>query len=175
MSNGGRLSGPENERTTTMSLRKTLATLAAALCIGAAAASPALAVNEDLSGRPESLHPDGELGYYIWADEDGIHLRTTGPGPRHIFHAVLMTDGRFEDVRFSRAEAADALIVHPNRHVLEARFETWGAIDGVDFRIDGGSALRLALRRDGELVPTSEIFLGADGSQPEDNPFVVYR
>jgi hypothetical protein len=158
-----------------MNPRKTLAALVAALSIGVVATSPALAVNADLAGRPENLQIDGELGYYIWSDEFGIHLRTTGPGPYHVFHATLMTDGRFDDVHLARLEGDDAFAVHPGGHVMDVRFETWSGIDGIDFRVDGGHALRLALRRDGELVPTSEIFLGADASHPAENPFVELR
>ena len=154
---------------------KMLTALSAGLTMAGLLAMPALAWSDDLAGRPANLQAGGDLGYYVWHDEAGLHLRTTGPGPRHTFHAVLETPGEFRDVRLVRLEGDDGFLVRDGGHVLDIHFETWDGIDGVDFRIEGGPGMRLILHRDGTLSSTDEIYLGADGSHPDRNPFVEWR
>ena len=154
---------------------RSLTALGATLVLVAVLAAPAFAWSGRLEGRPEMLHPGGDLGYYIWHDDQGLHLRTTGPGPRHVFRGIVRTDGEVRDVRLVRLEGDDGYEIRDGGHVLDLRFETWDGIDGVDFRVNRGQWLSFALRIDGALAPTNEIFLGEDGVHPAHNPFVEHR
>ena len=136
---------------------------------------PALAWSDRLEGRPENLHAGGELGFYLWHDESGLHVRTTGPGDRHLFRAEIRTPGEVRNVRLVRLEGDDGYLVRDGGHALDLRFETWDGIDGVDFAIEGGGFMTVSVRRDGESSDTEEIFLGQDGTHPAHNPFVERR
>jgi hypothetical protein len=148
---------------------------AVALVGGGLLVTSAFAWPGAFEGQPENLQPGGDLGYYVWHDDSGLHVRTTGPGPRHLFDAAIQTGGEIRDVRLAQLEGDDGFVVTDGGHVLHLHFETWNHLDGVDFNIEGGDAMRLVLHRDGGLVPTSEIFLGDDGHHPDNNPFFVPR
>lgn len=129
-----------------------------------------------IQGWPLRLDNPGANGWFLWHDRDGLHIRTTTPAPKdHVFTAVLTTDGTFADVRKVRLEGADDIAVLQNGHVLVVKFHTYNGVDGVDFRIAGGSGLRLRLDEAGSLVPPSHIFMGRYGVHPADNPFGVRR
>ena len=100
---------------------------------------------------------------------------THGPNARHDFDARLHTDGTFQDVDVVRAETRDGVQVLDGGHELAIRFHSFDATDGINFHIDGGDRLRLALRLDDHLIGTEHIFLGPNGDHPEHNPFVLHR
>lgn len=155
--------------------RRLLLALSALLLVGGVMATPAFAWPDRLEGKPDSFDNDARIGYYIWRDDDGLHLRTTGPGPRHIFKAKLTTDGSFSNARLIRLEGDDWISVRDGGQTLITHFETFDGVDGVDFGVDGGSELRLKLKLDGQLIPTSDIYLGDKGAHPSENPFVLKR
>lgn len=127
-----------------------------------------------LQGGP-SLTPERPVGYYIWHDEDGMHLRTHGPGAEHHFTARLHSDGIFEDVEAVRLENADNFAVVGAGHTLLIDFHTYNWTDGVNFRLKDAGMIRFALKLDGEVISTDSIFLGAEGVHPESNPFIIRR
>lgn len=147
-----------------------VATLALLVTVSTAAFAWAGSVE----GQP-ALTPDSPLGYYIWHDDSGMHLRTHGPGEEHLFTARLHTDGIFEDIDTVRLESRDKYQVLDGGHTLLLRFHTYGATDGVNFRVSGGTKLRFALYLNGELIDTDSIFLGPGGVHPESNPFTIKR
>ncbi len=134
----------------------------------------AFAWSDDLEGHPTLTH-DNPVGYYLWHNGDGLHLRTHGPGDEHLFVARLHTDGTFENVDAVRLESVDNYAVTDGGHTLLLRFHTYDWTDGLNFNIRGGSYLRLNLRLDGAAIATDSIFLGDDGHHPASNPFTLQR
>jgi hypothetical protein len=128
-------------------------------------------VNE---GAPD-IDQNSPTGYYIWHNDDGLHLRTHGPGEKHDFVAHLRTDGTFEDVSPVRLEDGDRVDVVDGGHELLIEFHTYDFTDGVDFRVNGGKRLRFNLKLDGRLISTDHIFLGKDRDHPPHNPFALHR
>lgn len=156
-------------------LAKTVVAIGATVFLAAQAASPALAWSDRLEGKPENLEAGGDLGFYFWHDEQGLHLRTTGPGERHHFTAEIHTPGEVRNVRLVRLEGDDGFLIRDGGHTLDLRFETWDGIDGVDFTIEGGRHMTIVMKRDGERIDTEEIYLGEDGQHPARNPFFEPR
>jgi hypothetical protein len=154
-------------------IRRLFALIAAAILL-AAGAPPAQAAADPAAGEP-TITDESATGYYVWHDDGGVHLRTHGPGDDHRFVADLHTDGEFRDVESVRAESRDDVAVLNGGHTLALRFQTYAALDGVNFRIEGGSFLRLRLQLDGRLIDADHIFLGADGAHPAHNPFTIWR
>jgi hypothetical protein len=152
-----------------------VAALAAGSALLLASVPAAFAWQGPVTDGSPDLNHDSPTGYYIWHTDDGFHVRTHGPNARHDFDARLHTDGTFEDVDVVRLESRDGVEVLDGGHQLVIHFNTFDATDGVNFRIDGGERLRLALRLDGHLIDTDRIFLGHSGAHPERNPFVLRR
>lgn len=155
-------------------LSKTLLAAVAAIMLLAVLATSAFAWSPGVEGE-HVLTPDCATGYYLWHDDNGIHLRTHGPGEDHSFTARLHTDGVFVDVDSVRLESRDNFAVLDGGHTILMRFHTYDAIDGLNFRINGGTRLRLSLGLDGEPISTDNIFLGPNGKHPASNPFTLYR
>jgi hypothetical protein len=126
------------------------------------------------TGRP-NLTDNSPLGYYVWHNDDGYHVRTHGPGAEHWFVARLHTGGVFDNVNPVRLESDDTVQVVDGGHGLVLRFHTYDGIDGADFRIRGGEALWLNLELDGQPISTENIFLGDDGAHPRHDPFTFNR
>jgi hypothetical protein len=149
----------------------TLAALTAlALITGAA-----FAWTGHVQGRPASFSAGGTDGYYVWHDDDGLHLRTTDSSGVFKYTGILRTNGTFADVNPVRLEPDDKFEVLDGGHTLHFQFVTAEGVDGLDFRVDGGTRVRFALERDGHLIDTSNIFLGEDSVHPKHNPFSIRR
>ena len=158
----------------TRKLGRILLAAGEAITLLAVVATAAFAWSGEIQGQP-TITKDSPTGYYLWHDDDGMHLRTHGPGDEHYFVARLSTDGVFEDVDAVRLENRDNFEVLDNGHVIVLRFHTYDATDGLNFRIKGGTKLHLDLRLDGKRISTDSIFIGADGDHPEHNPFTIHR
>ena len=156
-------------------IRSMLAALGATLTMGTILAAPALAWSSDIEGRPDNLRPGGDEGYYVWHDDNGLHVYTTDPVGHHKYTFRISTEGVFQNVDPVRLDGGDSVTVLDGGHRLEGDFVTHEGIDGLNFNIAGGAGMRLALRIDGVLAPGDEIYLGDDFSHPSNNPFVELR
>jgi hypothetical protein len=128
-----------------------------------------------LDGRPEAFHPGAVRGYFIWHDNNGLHLRTTTEGQMHIFSGDIHTDGIFADVHGAQLEANDALNVGPEGHQMNFRFETAGGVDGIDFKVEGGEKVVFNLYMDGHEISPDEIYGGHGSWHPNSDSFQIFR
>ena len=139
-----------------------------------ALAVPALAWQDRLEGNP-GVTDSSALGYYVWHDSDGLHLRTHGPGSEHVFSARFHTDGVITNLSPVRAESDDQNYLENGGHDLVIHYHTYDGIDGVNFTIDGGTVLTGAADLDSLPISTTNIFLGASEDNPLHNPFTLPR
>ncbi|HLZ31644.1 MAG TPA: hypothetical protein VKV73_30350 [Chloroflexota bacterium] len=137
-------------------------------------AVPTFAWQSRLEGNP-GVTSASALGYYLWHDSDGLHVRTHGPGTEHVFSARFHTDGVIQNLSPIRLEADDQNYLENGGHDLVIYYHTYDGIDGVNFDIDGGSVLTGLADLDSTRISTADIFLGASGDNPLHNPFVLPR
>jgi hypothetical protein len=137
-------------------------------------AAPTFAWQSRLEGNP-GVTNSSALGYYVWHDNDGLHVRTHGPGTEHVFSAQFHTDGVITDLSPLRLEAADQNYLENGGHDLVIYYHTYDGIDGVNFAIDGGTVLTGVADLDATPISTADIFLGASADNPLHNPFVLPR
>jgi hypothetical protein len=155
-------------------MRKGLLVSLAVLIIICFSGSVSAAWSPRLEGRPDAFDPGNSRGYFIWQDADGLHLRTTTPGTDHVFSGIIRTDGFFEDVWGRSRGGDDSLRVSRDRDKVSYRFVTSGGVDGVDFRVYGGSYVRFELAMDGDDIDPANIYIGGEGWHPG-SPAFTFR
>jgi hypothetical protein len=144
------------------------------LAMTAFSGTSAYAWSDVLEGRPDGLRDDAPAGYYIWHNEHGLHLYTTGGGPAHHFTGTLTTDGTFRGITLMRGEQVDSY-TDDGGNSLAIDFTSWGHFDGVNFHIEGGTQVTFDLQMDGQPIPVEMINLGNAQWHPDSNLFTIAR
>lgn len=153
-------------------LTATALALVVGLGVSVAGAQPAGPSGPDPALGAPSLSPLAPYGYSIWHEGARVHLRTTDPGgSASIYTGTVTTDGTIRDVDLVRDEASDWAVA--GAHQLDFHFRTWNAVDGVSFTVVGATWVTFRLYRNGHLISTEHIFLGAERLHPPGNPFIL--
>jgi len=147
-------------------MRRMTVAFGMALALGVAMVGTTGAWPDRFEGRPEQLEVGGDAGFYIWHADDGVHLSTTGPGPRRDFRAVIRTDGEFEDIDQLRLDEGDRYAVRDGGGTLVVDFTTFGHTDNIRWRIAGGTHMRFDLTVDEHPIAPQNVYLGAEGYHP---------
>ena len=143
-------------------------------CTGSLAfTGPTFAWQSRLEGDP-GVTDSSALGYYVWRDNDGLHVRTHGPGAEHVFSAQFHTDGVIRNVSPVRLESDDQNYLENGGHDLgyllpHLRWDRWRELR--HRRRHRADRIMTRLTR----ISTSDIFLGASGENPLHNPFDLPR
>jgi hypothetical protein len=142
---------------------------------GGASAQPGPAtVPAPAAAGAADVRPDSPYGYYIWLEGNRVHLRTTDPGgDGSRYTGSIVVDGRIEGVEVIRDEPGDIAIA--GRDTVHFRFHTFNHVDGLIFAVQDTEWITFRLERNGHLIGTQHIFLGASGAHPPGNPFVIVR
>jgi hypothetical protein len=128
-----------------------------------------------VDGKPDMFKPGETRGYFIWHNDNGLHMRMTTRGKEHVFSGVINTDGKFTDVKEQNLEHGDFFKVGINKDMIIFRTTTAGGIDGINFKIRGGKYVRFDLFMDGHKIDTREIYIGDNGWHPKHSDFTLHR
>ncbi len=144
--------------------------------VGAAGGTAYPSVAASTANGQPAMDADKDFGYYIWFYGDRIYLRTTdrgnGPGPSVYTGKIVVHRGDIRNVNVVRQEDDDWAVASDN--TLEYHFKTYNGIDGVDFTATGAEDVTFHLYRNGHLIATDHIFLGAGQVNPPGNPFTLF-
>jgi hypothetical protein len=135
----------------------------------------AFAWSPRVDGRPDLFRPGETKGYFIWHNENGLHMQMTTRGKEHVFSGVIHTNGQFRDVKEKNLENGDFYKVSIDKDKIMFRTTTAGGIDGINFKIEGGDYVRFDLFMDGHKIDTREIYVGSKGWHPEHSDFTLHR
>lgn len=130
-----------------------------------------------LDGTPDMSAGEG-MGYWLWSDDEGLHLRTTTHGLPHVFLAALRTreSAGFLDVSDVKLEERAWNYdrkVRVEDDTIRFRFVTYDGMDGIDFKLDGG-IFCVELENNGhEAIAATH--LGADQLRPVSMPVCFKR
>lgn len=127
-----------------------------------------------VQGNPDQLE-HGAKGYFVWHNAEGWHLRTHDDPNGAVFSGRIRTNGTFHDVDLVRAESTEHLSVGDGGHVIHFRFKTYDHLDGLNFRVEGGSEITFDLETNGHQTARRHIFIGDAGRHPGHNPFTLER
>ena len=120
--------------------------------------------------------PGRSPGVTVWHDRTGWHVRVTHDSLHdRVFSGEIATTGELVGVRGYRLEKNDKLVVGPDKHVLEFRFNNYGHVDGFDFATACAPSLEFGFLTDAHRVPVSRIAVGAGAHHPARDPFVIKR
>jgi hypothetical protein len=150
-----------------------IGTALALACLVAAGASTVLAKEDRYwKGRP-SFDVGETLGYFVWQDDQGWHVRWTTRGAKHKFSGTITCDGFFSKVDAVGANPRDFI-----RRTGDDRisFDTavGGGRDGVDFTLSPSTkSLTFDLRMDGKPVAPAQVRIGAGKRRPASVPFTI--
>lgn len=128
-------------------------------------------------GRPDGFHTGDQSGVYLWQRvgvDHGWHLETTDPAKtgRHTYSGVVSSDGKIVDVQLTQPENDDSATVDGNGK-LDFNLKTYSGIDGVDWRVAGGTQMTFSFYEDGQLMSTSQISIGVGSSHPASDSFTI--
>lgn len=124
------------------------------------------------AGEP-AVSAASTFGYYIWFDGDRVHLRTTDPGgDASLYTGTIVTNSHIRNVDLIQPEDDDWAVAAGG--TLDFHFRTANAVDGVAFTAADATRLTFHLYRNGRLISTRHIFLGAAGAHPPGNPFTLF-
>lgn len=138
-------------------------------------AGTALAWYAPVEGMPTAMQQWEARGFFVWHDGDGMHVRVRSgvmPAP---FSGTVKTDGVFTAVHGQKLEYGDHYWLEPGKKTLHFKFQTAGAVDGLDFKVMGGTHLAFSLMADGAPAEPAEIYLGHDGWRPSSSHFMLRR
>jgi hypothetical protein len=128
-----------------------------------------------VQGKPSMYQAGARAGDYLWHDSRGWHLRVTKvTSEKAVFSGRIRSDKPLS-VTGVALEPGDTFTLSADKLTLTYRFANYGHIDGLDFRTACANRLGFAGYMNGTLLPTSRIWIGANGRHPLQNPFVVTR
>jgi hypothetical protein len=124
------------------------------------------------AGRPNFEGKSG--GYWVWADAEGWHLRTTSAGPMRDFTGVIspLKGGKIEGLRPARANSRYEKLAVTEKGI-EFRLPTQADVEGFDWQVTSGCN-RFELKAEGEVTP-GLVRLGGMGDAPPQIPFDLCR
>lgn len=124
--------------------------------------------------RPITFEPGKIIGYFLWQDKDGLHLRITSAGIPHTFSGTIRTDGRFENVLGKyQGGNEDYFEVSKSQNKITYNFTTAQDEKGLDFQLSYGSYVKFNLSLDGQSIAPERIFIGKDGWHPARYDFTL--
>jgi len=125
---------------------------------------------KEIKGRTD-FSPGKFLGYVLWRQSDGFHLRWTTKGKKeHDFQGKITFQTKVLITKKLKPETKDQIKKAGNK-TIEWKTTVKGDIDGLDFLTPG--SFELELRIDDKKVKPKVIFLGPQMIQPESNPFTI--
>ena len=127
-----------------------------------------------LAGRP-TIAPGRGVAFFIFREGNVVTILTTNLGNqgRRFDAAIELDGGTLTDPRPLRLERRHRdLFRQPAPNRLATHFRTFGATDGVQFAVNGGTQLRIRLDLGG-MRPEGSVFLGGQPVAAWGNPVLI--
>lgn len=126
----------------------------------------------NLREKPIALEQEIHGGYFLWQDQEGMHLWVWPAGVTHTFSGMIRTDGRFDNVLGKyQNESASCFTVNKSQNKILYNFTTDKEKGRIDFQLAYGSFIKFSLSIDGEPAMPEQIFIGKEGGHPATHEF----
>ena len=111
------------------------------------------------------------LGYALWKQLDGFHLRWTTKGKKaYTFQGKIVCQKKLKIVRKVRLETGDDINEIEN-NVIEWKTISQSKVVGLNFLTPGNFTIELRINN--KKIKPKMIFLGPEMIHPEKNPFTI--
>jgi hypothetical protein len=127
-----------------------------------------------VQGTPTIL-AGSPAGDHLYHDRTGWHLRMTHRGSWALAYGGTIRANKPIHVRGFRLEAGDTFALSADKMTLTYRFRNYGRLDGLDFVTECATRLGIAGSAFGRLLPPRQIWLGAFGVHPIQNPVEILK
>ncbi|MFX1281785.1 MAG: hypothetical protein ACFFA3_20720, partial [Promethearchaeota archaeon] len=126
----------------------------------------------NLKGRP-NFSSGQFLGYVMWKQTDGFHLRWTTKGDKKkTFQGKISYQDKLKVTRITRPET-EVKIQKSTKKLIQWSTTERGKINGFDFFATGNFAVEL--RVNNKKIKPKRIFLGQLIERPRNNPFIIFQ
>ena len=127
---------------------------------------------KNLKGRPK-FRSGQFLGYVLWKQTDGFHLRWTTKGDKKkTFQGKIIYQNKLKITKIARPET-DVKIHKTKTNRIQWSATEKGRINGFDFFASGNFALELRINH--KRIKTKRIFLGQLIERPPSNPLIIIQ
>ena len=124
----------------------------------------------NIKGRTE-INIGDFLGYALWKQLDGFHLRWNTKGKKeYTFQGKIVFDSKVRIIKKIKKETGDA-IKTTEKNTIEWTVSEKKELNGFDFLTPGNFTLELRINK--KKIKPKSIFLGPQMLQPEKNPFTI--
>ena len=134
---------------------------------------PSLCAGDEIDGKPDI--DDKRHGYYLWREDDEIHIRTISAGVLHSFSGrITVTSGTFEDLKAAKNKIEDDVRLS-DPHTIVYSYKTNEDEFGFDFKVDGHyPCIKFDLKIDRQRE-IRRVYLGEHKLRPRKLPFIQFR
>ena len=122
-------------------------------------------------GQP-AIEEGKVLGYFIWVDKQGFHLRWCTDGKPYLFTGRIDTDKKVKELKDVKAETGGWAKIYGNRIVMFSKTSR-GPVDGLDLTIPQGRIVQIEFHIDGKEPTPEQVFLGQKGAHPKGVPLKI--
>ncbi|SFL36022.1 hypothetical protein [Pelosinus propionicus] len=128
-----------------------------------------------IEGKPSEFQPSNSVGYFLWQDRDGFHLRTSAAGTKHKFSGSIRTNGKFGDIFAKMSGTDDSSDMNNDRDKIDFNLTNLSGEAGIDLYVKGGTDITFELFMDGETVDPENIYIGSEGWHPGKSKFTLQQ
>jgi hypothetical protein len=122
-------------------------------------------------GQP-TIEEGKVLGYFIWVDKEGFHLRWCTDGKPYLFTGRIDTDKPVKELKDVRSEPGGWAKIYGGRIVMFSKTSR-GQVDGLDLSVPQGRIVQIEFHIDGKEPTAEQVFLGQKGAHPKGVPLKI--
>ncbi|HUX98169.1 MAG TPA: hypothetical protein VMV49_01325 [Candidatus Deferrimicrobium sp.] len=126
---------------------------------------------KDIKGIPP-FKPGRKLGYFLWEEEDGLHLMWSTTGDLHYFRGTITGDKKINIKKLVKLESNDE-VQQASSKMIQWETRTQADGDGVIFEAEADFTLDLSL--DNNKIGFNFIYCGISMRHPTSNPFTIKK
>ena len=154
-------------------LMKKLLWLVVLMILPAVVDARSFLVNKKTSKGTPVVETGKATGYYIWIDEQGLHLRWTAAAKPKLFTGRIDLDRPIKTLTRVGTQNGGWAKSHGPRIVLFSSTVRKNQLDGVDIVLTGGRRVQLALDIYGQPPEAAQVYLGEKGQNPRSIPILL--
>jgi hypothetical protein len=125
-------------------------------------------------GAPNGMKTSTEVGFYVWWDGFGFHLRGVDPAAAAVFKGQIVADTELPKTVAKAAQASSAVTTEAVGNVMTFSFKAGTTPSGLDLAICKPSQLAISVSNGPTALPVGRLHIGVNRFAVS-NPLVITR